>query len=61
VFFDEFLDDNEYESLFDDVEYQDTPTGIFLFNAKDYGDVTNKFRNWVNTVLSRHRREKNSI
>lgn len=35
VFFDQYLDDNEYESLFDGEEYQDTPTGIFLFNAKD--------------------------
>jgi hypothetical protein len=59
VFLDEPLNDYENNILVNEKHYQDTPTGLFLFNAKDKDDVTNKFRDWVANVLSRIRNEKN--
>lgn len=57
MFLDEPLDDHENNILVNEKDYQDTPTGLFLFNAKDQDDVTNKFRDWVANVLSSLRKD----
>ncbi|MEI5909151.1 hypothetical protein WAK64_19050 [Bacillus spongiae] len=58
VFLDGFLDDYEDNLLLNKLEYQDTPTGMFLFNAKDHYDVKYKLKDWVENVLSRVRKAK---
>jgi len=59
VFLDEPLDDFENNILKKKENCQDTSTGLFLFNAKDKNDVTNKFKDWVANVLIRLRNKKN--
>jgi flavodoxin len=59
VFLDEPLDNYENSFLIKEMDHQDTPTGFFLFNAKDKEDVTKKIKDWVANELSRLRSEKN--
>jgi hypothetical protein len=59
VFLNEPLNDYENNLLIKEKGYQDTPIGLFLFNAKDQNDVANMFRDWVRDVLCSLREEKN--
>jgi hypothetical protein len=55
VFFDQFTNENEYMGIFSGTQHYDDPTGVFLFNVINGSDVTIKFKNWVEQVLSAYR------
>jgi hypothetical protein len=56
LFFNDFEDDQEYQTLFGDKEhYYDKFKGVFLDNVKTNEEAYEKFRKWVNEVLYPYR------
>lgn len=56
LFFNDFADDKEYQSLFSDKEhYYNEFMGIFICNVKTNEEAYERFRKWVDEVLNIHR------
>jgi hypothetical protein len=55
VFFNDFLDDREFEALFPNKATERDPYfGIFIFNSIE-SEVSLKFENWLETILLSYR------
>lgn len=56
LFFNDFADDKEYQSLFSDKEHHyDEFMGVFICNVKTNEEAYEPFRKWVDEVLNRYK------
>ena len=54
VFFNDFVDDSEYEALVKESSQRDEYFGVLLFNSSE-NEVVQRFHEWVTNVLLPYR------
>lgn len=59
VFFYDFANESEYNSIFGNTQhYRDNVGGVFLFNVSSFEEGTEKFQKWCKEVLLPFRQKR---